>query len=235
MSDAVAARLRTEALEAEKHNPEKAIALLREAVDCYPQEWTTINLIIDDLIRVASKNEQWTDAILAARKAQQLKNTCKESYAVTEKALRLQQQGRFVDAVDVHVEYAQKRGANHNELVHWANTYADLDENDKAWSLFNQAVASASKISKSPHTVYQQMAQFLLRKNRPNNAVEILIDAIEQAERLNRSGAPKSLTSDLKRALKAAGIEDSDAAYKIAADCTTNGSNEAKQLFYSLL
>jgi len=221
-----ATHLRNEAVRLEKEDPDQAINLLLEAINQYPQTWTVENLALDDLIRIATRHERWDEAIFAAQTAQRL-DRFPESYAVTEKATKLRREGEPVKALDLECAHG------HGSSRYFANEYAKLNERDKAWKCYNDALGEGLK--ENTHTTMREMANFLLKENKPNQAAEILIDAIEMAEKFNNTGAPKNLTTDLRKVLKAAGISDSkmrvQLADEITAECKKNGSQHAKRLF----
>jgi hypothetical protein len=71
------------------------------------------------------------------------------------------------------------------------------------------------------------MAKLLLKEVKANDAVEILITGIDEANRLYKRGVPKALTKDLRNALKVAGFPVRGLAEEITSVCIDKGPDAA--------
>jgi tetratricopeptide (TPR) repeat protein len=235
--------LRDKAVNIERKDPRAAIGLLITAIKKYPKTWTVVNLVLDDVIRIGTTNGFWDEAIFACQKAQILKKEYKKSYVIEERACRLEKNGDFYEATLLRYKRALEPGPFYEgkrkdfvplytDLRRFGEKFAELNANDTAWRVYNEAATSAARIGQSPHTVRQAMAKLLLKENKPINAVEILISGMCEANKWAKKGIPKSLIADLKRAIKASGIEDNNLAEEIAKVCKSKGRNSAIDMFY---
>jgi tetratricopeptide (TPR) repeat protein len=234
---------RNKALSLEKSNAREAMNLLINIINNYGDTWAVANLVLDDVIRIGKANGFLDEAIFACQKAQIIKSEYKSHYKIEERACQLEKNGDIFNATELRYRRDIEPGPffrgsredwipHYTTLRYYGNVFADLNAHDKAWKIYNEAVINAAGIGESPHTIRQVMAKLLLKENKPANAVEILIAGICEAERWAPKGSPKSLIADLKRALKASGIENQQAAEEIFFACKKHGQQYATDLFY---
>ena len=245
MSDNKANDIRHQALAIEHSNPRKAINLLVEAIKLYRDTWTVANVILDDVIRIGQANGYWDETIFACKMAQELKPEYRKSYSVTEKESCLLKDGRPAEALETRLAYdiadfkARKIGFLSPQLHRYGDRFTELGLHDRAWQLYNEAVAQAVAEKLSPHPIRQSMARLLLKENKPQSAVELLIAGICEATRFNTE-IPNPLVKDLRKALNTSGLNLRlkslrDLPEEIIAACKTKGEQSAIEVYHKCL
>ncbi|NJN99993.1 MAG: hypothetical protein HC875_40730, partial [Anaerolineales bacterium] len=187
--------------------PLTSINLLKQVIEKFPDTWTAANLVLDDIIDIATSNKLWDEAIEACIKAESVKPSYKQSYMLQAEACRLFKAGKELQAIEVLFKKDTLHGKWSGTICSYGDKFARLGARDKAWQLYNEAVGLAVKEGKSPHSIRESMATFLIEEKKLGQAVEILIYGASEALPLIKKGElPKSYISSLKKALKIAGI-----------------------------
>jgi len=223
------------ALNIQFSTPKKALDLLWEAAQKYPNTLTVHNYVLDMLISIAQQNHFWDDAIRACSLAQQLKPDYQESYALEAEACQLDKDGKFIGALDKRFRKDTRYGKWFGTVRDYGNKFADLGAHDRAWKLYNEAIVIAVQDGTSPHTVRVSMANLLLKENNPIAAIEQLLVGICEAEQFAKKGAPKSLITSLRKALKIANLNSSELTDKLVDRCKSKGQTEALALLRELV
>lgn len=184
-------------------------------------------------------NGFWDEAIEACALAQKLKPEHQEAYVLEARACGLDKEGKHVEATELRFVKETLHGKWYGTLRYFGERFAELGAHDRAWSLYNEAAGLAVKEGHSPHSVRQKMAKLLLKEGKPHTAVEILVDGICEAEQFADS-LPKALVSDLRKMLKASGINLRLKRFhglvdEIIAACKTKGRQTAIGIFYDHL
>ena len=122
-------------------------------------------------------------------------------------ACRLDKTGKSIEATEIRYKKDTLFGEWFGTVRDYGTKFAQLGANDRAWGLYNKAIVLAAKDNQSPHTVREAMATLLLSENKPTQAAELILVGIEEAEKYSKKGAPKSLTSFLKKILRVLGIK----------------------------
>lgn len=231
-----AQRLRDEAMLVQTSEPRRALDLLWTAVQQYPRTSTVRDRIIDDIIATARYAGFWDDATRACALAERVKPDFREHYSAEAKACMLDKEGRHIDATEVRLI---KASGWYGDLLRFGDEFARLGAHDRAWRVYNQAIAVASKDGVSPHTVRQAMARLLLKEEKPGRAVEVLISGISEAHMI-KGKVPKNLAVDLRKALRAAGFDLRSEQFcgidqEIIRVCETDGLRQALMCFQARL
>lgn len=213
-------------------DPRKALDLLWTVARTYPDTSTVTNYVLNDLISKARLAASWDEAIEACVLAQKLRPDLRESYAIQAQAFQLDKEGWHVEATEVRL-----KGASgwYGDLRRFGDEFARLGAHDRAWRVYNQAAEAAVKDGQSPHSVRQAMAKLLLQEDTPDGAVEVILTGIYEAQKMTGK-VPKSLLTDLRKALRVAGFNLRAEQYRgladeIASVCTEKGKRHALKLF----
>lgn len=211
-------------------DPRKGLDLLWELVSKYPNTHTVQNLALDDIIQHSELHGFWDDAVESCLVAARLKPGYADQYRAKAQACRLSGEGRYVEALEVRFKAETKNHIWHGSVHRFADEFAHLGARDRAWELYNSAIALAVVDGDSPHRIRQSMANLLLKENKPSTAVEILIEGVCEAEQLAPAGAPKSMTTSIRKGLRAAGLKERGLAQKIVSACKAEGKERAVQI-----
>lgn len=225
-------QLRQEAMWIQTEDPRMALDLLWAVAKKYPNSSTVRDYVVDDLIMTARLGAFWDDAIEACAVAQKAKPSFREHYVLEAQAFQLDKEGRHVEATEVRLKGS---GGWYGDLRYFGDEFARLGAHDRAWRVYNQAAEAAVKDRQSPHSVRQAMAKLLLKEDKPDRAVEMIITGIYEAQKVTGK-VPKSLLTDLRKALRAAGFNLRAEQYRgladeIASVCTEKGKRHALKLF----
>jgi|GEM_PF-5994988 len=226
---------RMEAFSLLSTDPRKAIELLMAAARRYEHSLTVANLVLNDIIEIAGRRGFWDEAIWACQKAQELKPIHREAYAVQEKVCRLNKAGEHIEAIEVRMACARKRG-DQMALRSCGDKLAQMGEHDRAWRAYNEAASMAMEQGYHLPSVRMSMAELLIKEGKPDAAVEILITGIYEAQKMS-GRVPRMVEKDLRKALNAAGINLRLKRFRGFADevivaCKTRGQQYAIELFH---
>lgn len=235
ISERKATALFDQALDLEFSEPLRALNLLKQAVRDYPQTLTVNNYVLDSIIRIAISNNLWDEAIEVCNLAQKLKPEYRDSYSLEAEACRLDKEGKRIEATEIRYKKDTFFGEWFGTVRNYGNKFAQLGDNDKAWAFYNKAVILAAKDNQSSHTVREAMAALLLSENESIQAAELILVGIEDAEKYSKKGAPKSLSTFLRKILRQLGIKDSRKAEELVIEYKIHGKDEAMRLLNTFL
>ena len=204
------------------------------------KSWAVANLILDDALRIAKADGFWDEAMAACKRIQRIKPEYGKYYAAESRACRVDKKGKSIEATKERVARDRRPGPGftgsrkdwspcYGALRHYADVFASLG----AWRLYNEAVVAPVRIGQSPHTTRQAMAKLMLKENRPDQAVEVLITGICEAEKWAEKRPPKSIKTEPRRALRASGLNEDGLAEEIVSACKEQGERYARHLLNS--
>lgn len=221
----------------EDDEPRRAIDKLRAIAEKYPDPGAT--WVPDEIIRIAEANEWWEEAAQAAERGAELKPSYREDYAASARAYRLREEGKDYEALEVLLE---QRGARAPVTArgyrYFAGEFAKIGAHDRAWRLYNQAIGKAGANKGVTHRIRRDMTDLLLKEDRPNQAVEMMITAFHEVGLLMDEDPPKVVEKYLRKALRAAGFnlhlqEHRDLPDRLIETCRSQGREAAIELFYA--
>jgi tetratricopeptide (TPR) repeat protein len=211
----------------ERSDPKKALQILREAVNKYKSTFSVHNYVIPSIFRICVTNQYWDDAIDTCKVARVLYPDESEYWQLDMESCEYKKKGEPIKALETSLKRDSLRGKFSYVFHHYGSEFAKLGARDRAWQLYNQAILLTATEKTSPHLIRESMADFLLAENKPFSAAEILIFGINEAEKYNKNGTPKTTISKLSKSLKKAGLKDPDLPNKLFEICKKQGKQKA--------
>jgi tetratricopeptide (TPR) repeat protein len=178
-----------------------------------PKSWTVSNLIVDDIINIASSLEDWKAAAWAANLAIKL-DRYPEHFRIQERYYQQRSKGLHAQAIQYLLEQELKNQP-HKGLAYFnaGKRYSEIGDADMAWKCFNNSVTHSLSEGTRTDDVRREMSNLLIAHGRPKQAVMLLLQAIVEADS-HPSSAPKSLEKLLRQAITEAGINLRKAAHR---------------------
>ncbi len=165
--------------------------------------------------------------------------------AIVEKgnSLKEEVESEYLDSVGKHVEAAEIRyqralksfGKSSLVMMSHGRDFMRIGANKRAWELFAEGIKLSEANHESPHHIREAMADLLLSENKIEQATGFLMLGIEEAEKLNQKGAPKSILNSLKKTVKLLGVKDKSSLDEIIATCKSQGAKKSFELLKSIL
>ena len=174
---------------------------------------------------IATKN--WDLAIITCKKAIIHIPEDKKYWELDLEACNLSKNNKPYEALEIWLKRYTLNYRDSYTLHSYANKFAEIGAHDRAWGLYNEATGLAWSEGRSLHLIRESMADLLFKENKPFSAAENLIIGIEEAEKLNNNGTPKSTMTKLKKALKMAGFSEPLLADQLYMICKKQGHEKA--------
>lgn len=209
---------------------EERLQYISKFIDSYSDEISLHNYVIPDILRYTKSSALWAEAIHVAKKARSLYPDNTKWYDIEIQICEFERDGNNEAALEATLAQLTLRGKYSSTFLWAGDRFAELGLRDRAWALYNRAIELAALEERSPHLIRASMVKLLIKEKRFSTAVDIAIAGICEAERLNKSGAPKSMIALLRRVLKGAGYSRTDLADQIHAKSKSGGKQAAKSL-----
>jgi len=207
--------LRSEGLRLSASDPGKAAHLLLEIVRRYEDTHMVANAIAGEALNCAIDGAEWDVAIEVCQRMRKRKHSYAQYFFDEERACRLDKQGQHIQALELRFSRgvgslqpadAGEYAAHASGLCHYGDRFADIGAHDRAWRLYSDALESAWQARpRQTHLIRLSQLKLLLKEDKPQNGVEMMLLAINESQMLNRN-VPKTLVTGLRKALRASGF-----------------------------
>jgi len=230
-SDEKAREIYSRALSFQYTLPKNALSDLMNLIEQYKETWTVRHLAIDAAIEIALKYGFYDDALKICWEAQQLDAHCGKVYRLESEAIQLERSNRFIDAAKKRLEKDISRGECFGTYQKYGDTLIQLGDFEAATELLNQALKMAEQEGLMIFDILRSKAVLLRMKGQSTHAVNLLLQAIDNASRWNISSTPVEIIKELSRNFQNCGIKEPDAAKMLNDICRKEGVEPAIATF----